>query len=658
MNRDVQAKPVRVSLRAAPSPTPPAKIPPSGESKTTKTPRKPRIRGLDGLRALAVLFVLGYHFFSGYFPAGFLGVDVFFVLSGFLITILLIREWQKKEKIDVKAFCFRRYRRLLPAVVLATLGSFFMATLVSRDAIVQARWQIFGAITGTYNWFELAHHSSYFDQESPFLLKNMWSLAVEQQFYLIWPFIVLLLLKIPYRSVRVFLTLACAASSFIWSLHVLSLSGDDVTRAYVGTDTHFYGLALGAALAFALPHALEGVPTTLTPRQHSRYVANHTRYAVAGVVAVLLLIMGVIVLPNGLWLFSWATLGTCLLTVIAIRAMLPDMTGQAFSQLLWKVFDAPFMRWIGERSYGIYLWHWPLFVIFRYATNLNAWQMAIFVSILSVNLAHLSYTYIESPIRQHGFLTYMGKYLRKHNRFLVAAQAAVLAAACICVLALSPAKTTMQTIIEEGEKQAAQTRQDAADASPNAEEKTEETQPTPTPSPVAELEGEAPPLNNGANVIYIGDSLGTGAAGPLQELLPKVYNDVAANRQWPEGHSILQSLSASGKMRPYVAISLGTNGGASVEDLEAVLKEIGPDGRLVLVTLYAPDELMPTYQYMRGATELYYDFAAKHPDRVRIAAWDKVQPGMAYGSIHPGPDGYKVYAQEIVRALESFQTEQ
>lgn len=622
----------------------------TGSQTTEVKSSRVRIRGLDGLRALAVLFVLCYHFFMGYFPAGFLGVDVFFVLSGFLITVLLIREWERTRKIDVKAFWFRRYRRLVPAVILATLGSFFMAALVSRDAIVQARWQIFGAITGTYNWFELVHHSSYFDEESPFLLKNMWSLAVEQQFYLIWPFIVILLLLIPRRWVRVGLSLAFGGASFIWSLHLLSASGGDVTRAYVGTDSHFYGLALGAALAFALPQALDGIPSSLNKRQRRRYVQLHSRHAIAGIVAVLLLILAVAFLPDGLYLFSWATLGACILTVIVIRAMLPDMAGQPFTAILWRIFDAPIMRWIGERSYGIYLWHWPLFVIFRYTTHFTAWQMAIFVTALSINLAHLSYTYIENPIRRQGFLSFIKDRTHKYGRVFMGATAALLAAGCVLVIALSPARTTMQATIEEGEKQAAETRQNTPAPSPETEKATDK----PSPSQAPADSDEAPPLENGANVIYVGDSLGTGAAPPLQELLPNIYNDVKAYRQWPDGHSILQSLSDSGGMRPYVAISLGTNGGASIEDLDAALKEIGPDGRLVLVTLYAPDETMPRLQYMRDTTKLYYDFADKHPDRVRIAAWDKVQPGMGYGSIHPGPDGYKVYAQEIVRALESF----
>lgn len=618
--------------------------------KTEVKSSRVRIRGLDGLRALAVLFVLGYHFFTGYFPAGFLGVDVFFVLSGFLITVLLIREWEKTRKIDVKAFWFRRYRRLVPAVILATLGSFFMAALISRDAIVQARWQIFGSITGTYNWFELVHHSSYFDEESPFLLKNMWSLAVEQQFYLIWPFIVILLLLIPYRWLRVGLSLGFAGASFIWSLHLLSISDGDVTRAYVGTDSHFYGLALGAALAFAVPHALDGISTSLNQRQRRRYVQLHSRHAIVGILAVLFLILAVVFLPDGLYLFSWATLGACVLTAIVIRAMLPDMAGQLFTQLLWRIFDAPLMRWIGERSYGIYLWHWPLFVIFRYGTNFTAWQMAIFVSALSINLAHLSYTYIENPIRRQGFLSFIKERTHKYGKLFMGFTAALLAAGCVLVIVLSPARTTMQAIIENGEKQAAETRQNTSGTSPTTEEADDEAQ----SSQVLDGSDKAPSLEDGANVIYVGDSLGTGAAPPLQELLPKVYNDVKAYRQWPEGHSILQSLSASGTMRPYVVVSLGSNGGASIEDLDAALEEIGPDGRLVLVTLYAPDETMPRYQYMRNVTALYYDFADKHPDRVRIAAWDKVQPGMAYGSIHPGPDGYKVYAQEIVRALESF----
>ncbi|MGO1173926.1 MAG: acyltransferase family protein, partial [Actinomycetaceae bacterium] len=204
-----------------------------------------RVRGLDGLRAVGCALVLVYHLWPAWAPGGNIGVDVFFVVSGFLITTLLAREITRTGSVDVAAFIVRRLRRLAPAVVTCALVVTAMAAWVGGDVLVRIGRQLLGTLTFTANWFQVADGQSYFDQQTPSLLTHAWSLGVEQQFYLLWPPVLLLIWLAP-RTVRPWLALALGAGS----VALAALLGG--SRAYLGTDTHLYGLMVGAALALAL----------------------------------------------------------------------------------------------------------------------------------------------------------------------------------------------------------------------------------------------------------------------------------------------------------------------------------------------------------------------------------------------------------------------
>lgn len=611
-------------------------------SPSSTAPSKVRIRGLDGLRALAAALVLAYHFFPDTWAAGFIGVDVFFVLSGFLITALLLREYRSTSTIAIKAFLVRRYRRLLPAVAVATLAGFAIAAIVSRDAIVQAWWQILGALTGTYNWFELAHHSSYFNQSSPFLLSNMWSLAVEQQFYLVWPFLVLVLVRLRNKFAGVGVTLALAAASAVWSAVLVALADHgDVTRAYVGTDSHFFGLAMGAALAFALPGIMDAKGERKVPNRRDVWAG-------VGAGAAILLPVFAVAVPDGRWLYPWGMLAASGLAVLVIRAMLPDMAGSPVTHGLWAFFDSTPMRWLGERSYGIYLWHWPLIVIFHYGTHLAAWQSAILVTVLAIHLADLSYTHVESPIRKEGFLAYMKARVSRLRPVVAIIAGLALVAALAGILVASPATTQMQAQIEAGQKAAEQTRNDADTSS----EASENSEPEKKPEKRWWQLGGYPDVDNGANVVFIGDSLGAGTTPSLLEMLPDTYVDAVPYRQFHETVTIAQNLDKEGKLRPYVAVWAGTNAGVKPEQLEDLLAAIGPDRFLVITTLYAPDT--PVYEYVQEANKAIIAFAEAHPEQVHLARWDEMHPEIANDGIHPGPPGYRMASAEIVRAINSW----
>src|SRR5690606_23039035 len=236
----------RLDRARAGAPTPPIRTANTDERGGA---RGRRIEGLDGLRALAVAAVLIFHLRPETLPGGFLGVDVFFVVSGFLITTLLLRELAT-GRVDLARFWLRRARRLLPAVAAVVLVCVPAAWLVSSDLLVGIGRQVGGALTFTTNWLEIGAGTSYFDTTAPQVFAHFWSLAVEEQFYLLWPLLLVALVAATATArTRARIALAAAVVSAA-AMAVLHTPGEDATRVYYGTDTHAFSLLVGVALAF------------------------------------------------------------------------------------------------------------------------------------------------------------------------------------------------------------------------------------------------------------------------------------------------------------------------------------------------------------------------------------------------------------------------
>jgi hypothetical protein len=208
------------------------------------------ISGLDGLRALAVVAVIVFHLFPAALPGGYIGVDLFFVISGFLITTLLIAEHARSGKVRLGKFWLRRARRLLPALFVTILVIGSVIFFVRGDIAVGIGRQIFGAATFSSNWMEIAAGTDYFSSSIPHLFLNFWSLGVEEQFYLVWPVVALLIVAgIKRPKIGMVLALLFALASGGWMAYAYA-HGASTTRVYYGTDTHFFGLMIGAFLAF------------------------------------------------------------------------------------------------------------------------------------------------------------------------------------------------------------------------------------------------------------------------------------------------------------------------------------------------------------------------------------------------------------------------
>jgi peptidoglycan/LPS O-acetylase OafA/YrhL len=351
------------------------------------------VPGLDGLRALAVLAVVAYHVNLGWAQGGLLGVGIFFTLSGYLITDLLLAQQATTGRLHMVSFWQRRARRLLPAlfVMLAVVAGW--VALFQSAQLSALRGAMAGAVGYVSNWWLIAHNSSYFARFGPpSPLGHLWSLAVEEQFYLLWPWLVLLGLRLvrgrpeksaAYRLASATMLLA-AASALLMAL--LYHPGYDPTRVYDGTDTRAFALLAGAALAFARPSRARPAE----PGRRGRILLDGAGAAGLVVIAVLV------------WRTSqyspFLYRGGIVLLSLATAAVVAAVASPA--SLLGRMLGWGPLRWLGVRSYGIYLWHFPIIVLTTPANGAESLARGCLQVAASVVLAALSWRFIEEPIRQ------------------------------------------------------------------------------------------------------------------------------------------------------------------------------------------------------------------------------------------------------------------
>ncbi|HET8601463.1 MAG TPA: acyltransferase family protein [Segeticoccus sp.] len=668
--------------------------------------RRGTIHGLDGLRALAILGVLVYHLRSDSLPGGYLGVDVFFVVSGFLITTLLLRELRDRGRLDLPHFWLRRARRLLPALVLVVVCSIVLGFAVGDDLLVHIARQTVGALTFSNNWVEIAAGSSYFAHTSPLLFMNFWSLAVEEQFYLFWPLALALILALARSTaVRVRIALLLAAASAL-AMAVIFQVGGDATRVYYGTDTHLFGLMIGAALAFtwAAPER---------PLESRRW--QRVRMPVAAVSLVgLLALMRVLDQPSG-FTFRGGILLASLLTAGLIAALLgPD-------SLLRRALDLPPLVWVGQRSYGIYLWHWPMILVVTAALpattadSAMSWTGRGLAVALTLVLSWASYRWLEVPVRRLGFRGALGAFGRwvaqpwEVSRVPRLTGGVIVTAVLVTAIAITtaPDKSQVQQQLEANAALANESvsatvhgsgsgsggkggpgagagdrassgaaRGDAKGAAAHAATgrgsagKPQDggpadgagTGPAPHRSNSSDSKSGAAKgtgavsrtadfsMPTGKEITVFGDSLVVCSADALLVKFPGIMMDAKSNRQWPDGQQAVQSRLAQGTVRRAVVLDFGTNAGVQDKGLVGdVIKALGPDRMIVLVNLYGV--------WVPEGNEALADIASHHPN-VIVANWhdaiaqhpELLQPD----GIHPGIEGAHLYADVVSRALHQL----
>jgi peptidoglycan/LPS O-acetylase OafA/YrhL len=603
-----------------------------------------RAPGLDGVRALAVLAVIGFHEGASELPGGFLGVDVFFVLSGFLITDLLVARYTGTGRLDPAGFWARRARRLLPALAVMLVVVTAAAAVIEPAQRGPLRLALLAAATYTSNWYQVLHHVSYFAAAAQFgapaPLDHLWSLAIEEQFYLLWPVLLwLIVIRLPGRRARVVVALTGAAVSAL-AMTVQYTPGGDPSAVYYGTDTHASALLIGTALALAWPlRTLAAAPPVLARRIEAAGLA------------------GLVVLAWAAGHFSGSDPAVypagLLLAALAAAALVAAAAGQG---LIAAVTGWRPLRWVGIRSYGIYLWHWPVIAL---GTALAApgavspwlWPVEIAVTIA---LAAASWRYVETPILRDGLRATVRRWLglvaqasRPPGRPAAtsgrAVPVTVAAATALAVVVAGYGLARPAASAEpSGLLQQVADGQRVTAASPRA-----------SSSPAA----ASPPACRrgshgvaGGQVTAIGDSVMLASAAALERLLPGVYIDAKLDRQMSAGLAAIQNLAAAGRLRPLVVIGLGTNGDVTAVQLRQLRRIMGPGRELVLVNTFGPESWEHEVNVALGA-------AARHFRHTQLADWDGAIAGRTSllwpDGIHPRPAGATLYAHVVIKALKA-----
>jgi peptidoglycan/LPS O-acetylase OafA/YrhL len=572
------------------------------------------ISSIDGLRAIAVAAVVLYHLGISWIPGGFLGVDLFFVISGYVITRLILDSINQSSALDLRAFYAARIRRIYPGFLFMVISTIIFIGVWAPEAIKRFLTDLPYALSGTINWALVARNQDYFETIGrPPLLQHTWSLAVELQFYLIWPIILLTVLKYFGKKniARIALIIAIISGTalFLVSLQLDQSNSAKVSHIYFGTDTHSLGLFLGSALA------VSWIPQNLSANITRRAQDVIDGIGVVGLLGLISIFLFIDESNASLYQIAFPLAGIfgCLVIISLVHPA---------SRFAPIISTAPF-RWIGQRSYGIYIWHWVIFQVTRPSVDLSGETWALYLArvLLVLALADISLRWVEIPFRQGQVQTWFRgmKYrsskerVRQQVTVLVSIIAVLAVTSSISVSAINRSNQISQVINEE----------------------------------LTDQEDSPIDLGSTTGLWVTGDSVILGIRSKLENKEQISLVNARVGRQAPELLAVMRVDQGSVPSSP-VIFNLGNNNALSEQTVVEIFEVVKNQPQIIVVNTAVP-------RPWRDANNAIISKVASRYANVKLVDWDRISKDrpelFAPDGVHLSPMGSDVYVDLVLSVL-------
>lgn len=603
---------------------------------------KQYVTGIDGVRTLAVLGVIIYHLLPTTLPGGYLGVPLFLLISGYFVTLQLVRQMDQTGGIQLTKFYLKRLRRLYPVLIVMLTVTTAYITLFARDLLHNIKSTIATNLLWVYNWWEIGHGQSYFDRfngESPFT--HLWTLGVEAQFYFLWPLILFMLFLILRKRSKIKWTVFILVVASAVEMALL-FDPQNINRVYYGTDTRAFSLLLGSWLALCWP--IDHLNANLTA--HAARILDGV-----GIGALLITLLGFFTLPGqSSWTYRGGMFFYSLIGMILIATVVHP--GSHMNRWLTN----PFFTWIGQRSYGIYVYQLPVMVFCERVIEIGRHPVinALVECLLVLAISEFSYRLVEQPLAH-----YQWRYLpasirhwidfKMHDwhQWLKVGPVVIICFIALCGLMLpsKPAKkSAVQTRIEKSRQAtAAKNKQIAKGKTAKVNVNSKSLQKK------YGLTSNQLKAASELKVTAIGDSVMADASQDIQEIMPHAYVDAEVGRQGSATPAVIKDLKAKGQLQKNVILNLGTNGAMNSQTINDILTAIGKDHQVYWITPH-----VPTRDWEQTVCDQIKQ-VAKQNANVHVIDWNQAANGhaewFAQDKVHMNEQGNAYFTRLIVKTI-------